>query len=68
MSYKTQITEEISPKEYYTWHGVEALVQKLANMIQRSHKKYDVVLAVMNVDLIPARLIARELYINDIQY
>ena len=37
-------------------------------MIQRSHNKYDVVLAVTNGWIIPARLIALELGLNNIQF
>ena len=64
---KTQISEEISPKEYYTWSAVELLVKKLVNIIQRLGRKYDVILAITNGGIIPARLIARELNINHIQ-
>ena len=68
MSYKTQISEESSPKEYCTWQEIEVLVEKLAHMIQRSHSKYDVVLAVTNGGIIPARLVALELGLNNIQF
>jgi uncharacterized protein len=68
LNYKSQISEERSPKEYCTWQEVEVLVQKLAHRIQRSGKKYDVILAITNGGIIPARLIARELDINHIQF
>lgn len=68
MSYKTQISEESSPKEYCTWQEIEALVEKLVHTMRRSGKKYDVILAVANGGIIPARLIARELDVNHIQF
>lgn len=68
MSYKTQIGEESSPKEYCTWQEIELLVEKLVHAMRRSGKKYDVVLAVTNGGIIPARLIARDLDINHIQF
>ena len=68
MNYKSQISEESSPKEHCTWQDVEILVEKLAHTIQRSGKKYDVILAITNGGIIPSRLIARELDINNIQF
>jgi len=68
LSYKTQISEESSPKEYCTWQEIEALVEKLVHTMRRSGKKYDVILAVANGGIIPARLIARELDVNHIQF
>ena len=68
MSYKTQISEDSSPKEYCTWQEIEALVEKLVHTIRRSGKKYDVILAVANGGIIPARLIARELDVNHIKF
>ncbi len=44
------------------------LIEKLAHTIQRSGKKYDVVLAITNGGIAPARLIARELDLNHIQF
>jgi uncharacterized protein len=57
-----------SPKEYCTWQEVEVLVEKLADKVQRSCKKYDAILAITNGGIVPARLMARELNINDIQF
>lgn len=68
LSYKTQISEESSRKEYCTWQEIEALVEKLVHTMRRSGKKYDVILAVANGGIIPARLIARELDVNHIQF
>ena len=68
MNFKTQISEESSSKEYCTWQEIELLVQGLAHTIQISGKKFDVILAITNGGIIPARLIARELDINHIQF
>ena len=68
MNFKTQISEESSPKEYCTWQEIELLVEILAHMIQTSGNKYDLILAITNGGIIPARLIARELDINHIQF
>jgi hypoxanthine phosphoribosyltransferase len=59
LSYKKQISEESSPKEYCTWQEIEVLVEKLVRTMRRSGRKYDVVLAITNGGIIPARLIAR---------
>ena len=68
MNFKAQISEESSLKEYCTWQEIELLVEKLAHMIQISGKKFDMVLAITNGGTIPARLIARELDVNHIQF
>ena len=68
MNVKTQISEESSPKEYCTWQEIELLVEGLAHTIQISGKKFDVILAITNGGIIPARLIARELDVNHIQF
>ena len=67
---KAQISEDSSNKrkQYCTWKEVEILVEKVVNAIQRSHKKYDLVLAITNGGIIPGRLIARELNLNHIQF
>jgi uncharacterized protein len=68
LNYRTQISEESSPKEYCTWMDIETLVEKLAKIIEGSGKKYDLILAITNGGIIPARLVARELGINHIQF
>lgn len=68
MDYKAQISEESSPKEYCTWQDLEILLEKLAHAIKRSDKKYDVILAITNGGIVPARLISRELDIDQIQF
>ena len=66
--YKTEVISERSPKVYCTWQEVETLVENLASKIKRSSRKYDVILAITNGGIIPARLIAREMNINDIRF
>lgn len=66
MDYKSQISKESSSKEYCTWQDLEILLEELA--IKRSGKKYDVILAITNGGIVPARLIARELDIDQIQF
>jgi hypoxanthine phosphoribosyltransferase len=68
LEYNPQISEENSPKEYCTWYEIEVLVEKLARAIRELGKKYDVILAITNGGIIPARLVARELDINHIQF
>ena len=68
LDYNTQITEENSPKEHCTWHEVELLVEKISHMIQETGKKYDVILAITNGSIIPAKLVARELEIDHIRF
>lgn len=57
-----------SPKEYCSWEEVELLTKTVAQKIQTSNKKYDIILGITNGGIIPARLMARELDINHIQF
>jgi uncharacterized protein len=68
LNFKVQISEESSPKEYCTWREIEVLVEKLVHIIQTSGEKYDAILAITNGGIIPARLIARELDISNLQF
>jgi uncharacterized protein len=68
LEYNTQITEENSPKEHCTWHEVELLIEKISYMIQGTGKNYDIILAITNGGIIPAKLVARELEINHILF
>ena len=71
LSYKLsnfQITEENSPKEYCSWNDIEVMIQQLSDLIIKSGKNYDSLLAINNGGIIPARLLARELEIYDIQF
>jgi hypoxanthine phosphoribosyltransferase len=66
---KSYISKKNCPIEYFSWEEVESLIKVVAGKVQRSStKKYDSILAVTNRGIIPARLIARELNINDIQF
>ena len=66
MNFKVKIGEH-SSKEYCSWEEVEFLIKLLADRIQKSNKKYDVILGITNGGIIPARLMARELDNNYIQ-
>ena len=68
LSHKPEINEETSPKVYCSWEEVEMLVRNLAAKIQRSQKKYQIILGITNGGIIPARLVARELDIDHIQF
>ena len=69
MKSKARLSEKNSLKEYYSWEEVESLTKILAHEIRNSTKKrYDVILSVTNGGIIPARLMARELDINLIQF
>jgi uncharacterized protein len=66
---RIRVSEKTSPKEYCSWEEVEGLIKILAQKIQRSdRKKYDAILSITNGGIIPARLIARDLDINYIQF
>ena len=66
---RSHISKKNSPKEYCSWEEVESLIKTVANKIRRlTTKKYDSILAVTNGGIIPARLIARELNINEIHF
>jgi uncharacterized protein len=62
------VNEINSSKEYCSWEEVELLTKTVAQKIQTLNKKYDIILGITNGGIIPARLIARELDINHIQF
>jgi hypoxanthine phosphoribosyltransferase len=62
------ISEENSPKEYCTWDEIDKLTVHLSKKIYDSRKKYDFILAITNGGIVPARLIAKELDIQNIQF
>jgi uncharacterized protein len=66
LNFKVKISEH-SSKEYCSWEEVEFLIKLIADRIQKSNKKYDVILGVTNGGIIPARRMARELDNNYIQ-
>jgi len=69
LNFKDEINEVNSPKEYCSWEEVEYLIRVLADkIIKKSIKKYDIILGITNGGIIPARLMARELNIDYIQY
>jgi hypoxanthine phosphoribosyltransferase len=70
LDFRAKISEKNSPREYCSWEEVESLTKIVADKIQRSKRKgyYDAILAVTNGGIIPARLMARELNINHIQF
>lgn len=69
MTSRIRVTEKNSPKEYCSWEEVESLTKILAHKIRKSNKKkYDTILSITNGGIIPARLMARELDINYIQF
>jgi hypoxanthine phosphoribosyltransferase len=62
-----KITKESLSRENCNWNEVECLVKIVADKIRSSNKIYDVILAITNGGVIPARLMARELNIDHIQ-
>lgn len=68
MKFKTgQVSEKSSPKDYCSWEEVESLTKIVAGKIRTSNKRYDAILGITNGGIIPARLMAKELDINQIQ-
>ncbi|HET7149581.1 MAG TPA: phosphoribosyltransferase family protein [Candidatus Nitrosopolaris sp.] len=68
MKFNGEINEETAPKEYCSWEEVELLITVVAEMLKKSNKKYEVILGITNGGIIPARLLARELDIDRIQF
>jgi uncharacterized protein len=69
LNFKDEINEVNSPKEYCSWEEVEYLIRVLADkIIKKSNKKYDILLGITNGGIIPAKLMARELNIDYIQF
>ena len=57
-----------SSKVYCNWREVEFMVKVLAAKIQKSNKRYDIVLGITNGGVVPAMLMARELESDHIQF
>jgi hypoxanthine phosphoribosyltransferase len=55
-------------KEYYTWNEVDFLAKTIGKMIKKEQKKYDCILGITNGGIIPARLLSRELSIEQVQF
>jgi hypoxanthine phosphoribosyltransferase len=68
LKFKGEINKETSAKEYYSWEEVDILTKTIAQKIRNSNKKYDAILGITNGGIIPARALAKELEINDIQF
>lgn len=68
LKFKVEVTEETAPKEYCNWEEVELLTTLVTDKLRKSSKRYDIILGITNGGIIPARLMARELDINQIQF
>jgi hypoxanthine phosphoribosyltransferase len=68
LEFKIEITKEIVPNEYCSWEEVELLTTVVTDKLKKSNKKYDIVFGITNGGIIPARLMARDLAINRIQF
>lgn len=68
MKYNPKTSENTSIKEYCNWEDVSLLTKIVVDKVQRSKKKYDIILGITNGGIIPARLIAQELGIDHIQF
>ena len=55
-------------KDYLNWNDIENLVKKTALKIKEHNKEYDLIVSIKNGGIIPAKLISRELNINDIDF
>jgi hypoxanthine phosphoribosyltransferase len=53
---------------FYSWTEMEYLIKILSRKINYSAKEYDCILAITNGGIIPARLLARDLNIELIQF
>ena len=62
------MNEKSSLKEYCSWDEVELLTKIVADKIRNSNKRYDAILGITNGGIIPARLIGRELDIDEIKF
>ena len=68
MKFKREINKETSAREYCSWEEVDILTKTIAQKIRNSNKKYDAILGITNGGIMPARALAKELEINDIQF
>ena len=58
----------LKKKDYLNWNNIENLVKKTALKIKECNKKYDLIIGIKNGGIIPAKLISRELNINNINF
>lgn len=63
-----KVYQKDAHKEYCSWEEVERLVKKIANKIKRKRNTYHAILGISNGGIIPARLMARELKVENIQF
>ena len=68
MKSKREINKETSAKEYCSWEEVDILTKTIVQKIRKSNKKYDAILGITNGGIIPAKALAKELEINNIQF
>ena len=55
-------------REYLSWIDIENLIDIISNKIRKRKKKYDTIIGIKNGGIVPARLISRELEINEIEF
>ena len=55
-------------REYLSWIDIENLIDIISNKIRKGNKKYDTIIGIKNGGIVPARLISRELEINEIEF
>ncbi|MGD1834586.1 MAG: phosphoribosyltransferase [Nitrososphaeraceae archaeon] len=53
---------------YYNWKKIEILVKRITNKIKLKNQKYTTILGIKNGGIIPAKLIAEELNIENIKF
>lgn len=64
----TDLNLKKKKKDYLDWNDIENLIKKTALKIKENNKKYDLIIGIKNGGIIPAKLISRELNINDIDF
>ncbi|HSF00013.1 MAG TPA: phosphoribosyltransferase family protein [Nitrososphaeraceae archaeon] len=58
----------LKKNDYLDWNNIENLVKKTALKIKENNKKYDLIIGIKSGGIIPAKLISRELNINNIDF
>ena len=57
-----------SNREYLSWDEIENLIKIIGSKIREKNEKYDSIIGIKNGGIIPARLISKELEINEIEF
>ncbi|MDX1371269.1 MAG: hypothetical protein R3321_02300, partial [Nitrososphaeraceae archaeon] len=57
-----------SNREYLTWNEIENLIKIIGSKIREKNEKYDSIIGIKNGGIVPARLISKELGINEIEF